>query len=273
MADGFKNALMARFASLPGLAGSADERLLFSRLADQVCLCSKNGRRTFTRFLDPARARIFAEIIEKTGSGVAVAVFGGSDGAERVMLGFGPDGYAPERSEFPIDALGAVYSKLASAPRHGDILGAVVGLGVDRAEIGDIIQTDGRIVVFLSRKVSEFVAANLEKAGRVPLKTEILAAPPESEGAFAGERVCIPVASPRLDAVISAAFKLPRSKSAELAASGRVFVNWREETSPAREVKPGDMVTARGYGRLLLERFAGESRKGRIYLDIVVWRR
>ena len=56
-------------------------------------------------------------------------------------------------------------------------------------------------------------------------------------------------ASLRLDAVASAAFRVSRSKMADLVKAGDVRVNWREATKASVELKPGDIVACTGKGR------------------------
>ena len=57
-------------------------------------------------------------------------------------------------------------------------------------------------------------------------------------------------ASLRLDAIASAGFGISRSKMAELITGGNVRVNWKEIIQTSSQVKPGDLISIRGKGRL-----------------------
>ena len=76
------------------------------------------------------------------------------------------------------------------------------------------------------------------------------------------------MAAPRLDAVAAAGFSLSRSKAAALIASGKVSLNHRECLKPDRAVAQGDVLTCRGLGKCVLKTVGGQSRKGRIIIEI-----
>lgn len=71
------------------------------------------------------------------------------------------------------------------------------------------------------------------------------------------------VAALRLDAVVALGFSLSRSRAVLLIKGGLVEVNGRPVETPAQRLKPGDLISVRGRGRLELAALEGESRKGR----------
>ena len=77
------------------------------------------------------------------------------------------------------------------------------------------------------------------------------------------EEVRDTVSSLRLDAVCSTGFRMARGKAADLIASGRVQVNWRECTKPDKPLSAGDTVSARGFGKFQLSEVGGVTKKGR----------
>ncbi|MEI3304570.1 MAG: S4 domain-containing protein [Dysosmobacter sp.] len=82
------------------------------------------------------------------------------------------------------------------------------------------------------------------------------------------EEVRDTVTSLRLDAVASTGFRMARGKAAELIASGRVQVNWRECTKPDQLLAEGDTVSARGFGKFELAEVGGMTKKGRISIVV-----
>jgi RNA-binding protein YlmH len=74
------------------------------------------------------------------------------------------------------------------------------------------------------------------------------------------------VASMRLDAVAAAGFGTSRAKIAREIKNERVKINWKPTTSPAHEVKVGDVLSVRGRGRAVVEQITGTTKKGRIGL-------
>lgn len=89
-----------------------------------------------------------------------------------------------------------------SAPAHRDILGSVMGLGLERHCIGDIVLEAERAHLFCEHSMAEHLRDSLLSAGRIRLQTALLSelpelAPPE------GTEWRDTVASPRLDAVVA----------------------------------------------------------------------
>jgi RNA-binding protein YlmH len=61
---------------------------------------------------------------------------------------------------------------------------------------------------------------------------------------------------------------MARGKAADLIASGRVQVNWRECTKPDKLLSQGDTVSARGFGKFELTEVGGVTRKDRTSITI-----
>ena len=105
---------------------------------------------------------------------------------------------------------------------------------------------------------------NFRKIAMVPaVVTEISTddiVPPKQEAKV----VRATVASLRLDAVGAAGFGISRSKMAAAIDGERVQVNWQTAKGTSQAVKPGDVVSFRGRGRLEIKELTGTSRKGRI---------
>ncbi len=151
---------------------------------------------------------------------------------------------------------------------HRNVLGSVLGLGVERKSVGDIIINENCCDVILQRDIFNFVLNNLKSVGREKVKVhEILISEifvPEKE---VKERT-ITVASMRLDAVISSSLGISREKSSELIESERVKVNYKMVTSVKKQIAENDLISVRGYGRISVAKVVGESRSGRIKLKI-----
>lgn len=76
------------------------------------------------------------------------------------------------------------------------------------------------------------------------------------------------MASPRLDAVVSAGFSIPRSRAAEFIRAGRVMVNHRPCDKADKVVEAGDVLTCRGLGKCVLTELGGTSKRGRLILAL-----
>ena len=85
------------------------------------------------------------------------------------------------------------------------------------------------------------------------------------------KRIRDTVATPRLDAVVAAAFSTSRGKAADLIAAGRVQLNYRECGKSDRLVAEGDVLSCRGLGKAVVKELGGRSKKGRVMLELERW--
>ena len=74
------------------------------------------------------------------------------------------------------------------------------------------------------------------------------------------------VASLRIDCVAALATQMSRSKTVDLISAGKVSVNYEEITSPSILLKPGDIITIRGFGKYILGEELRETKKGRYHI-------
>ena len=119
--------------------------------------------------------------------------------------------------------------------------------------------------LFVTPEMADYVSANLESAGRASVKVEPASetpeiAPPE------GIEIRVTVQNARLDAVLAAGYRLSRSEAQKLIAAGLVKLNHVPNLHTDARVGEGDLISARGYGRLKVLSEQGESRRGRLIL-------
>ena len=61
---------------------------------------------------------------------------------------------------------------------------------------------------------------------------------------------------------------MSRTVAAELIKGEKVSLNYLVKNSVSCEVKEGDVLSARGYGKAEIAKIGGQSRKGRTFLEI-----
>ncbi|MFR6330773.1 MAG: hypothetical protein ACLUOI_19515 [Eisenbergiella sp.] len=86
------------------------------------------------------------------------------------------------------------------------------------------------------------------------------------------EKISLIVSSERADAVLAKLWQLSRNQSLELFRTKKVYVNGRLCENNSCQLKSGDRVSARGYGRFLYYGALGETRKGRLNVSAGVYR-
>lgn len=94
---------------------------------------------------------------------------------------------------------------------HRDYLGSLMGLGITREKIGDILIGETGAQVIVLRETLPILLAQWEKAGRYPVTLTPLPLDQLTPTPGETKEVRATVASVRLDAVVSAGFSIPRS--------------------------------------------------------------
>ena len=151
---------------------------------------------------------------------------------------------------------------------HRDFLGSILGLGLDREKVGDLLVGEGECHILALEDVADFLILHLEQAGRVRLKTAPLPLHQLTPPAVNVKAIRDTVNSLRLDAVAASGFSLSRGKAADLISSGKMQLNHRECLKPDRPVAEGDVISCRGLGKCVLKEVGGPSRKGRIMIGL-----
>ena len=241
---------------------------LDKRLNELALRAQHTGRVCATRFLEPST--LAAVNAAASQAGVKVALWGGYEGAERCVAAFYA-GDPPEAGDWPVVALRLQWNAKFANPGHRDLLGAMMGLGIEREMTGDIAMGTYRdapcAYLFALEEVADYIAANLDSAGRASLKVSVATEtpqliPPE------GESLRLTVQQQRLDAVLAAACRLSRSEAQRLIAAGLVKLNHVPQLRPDARLSEGDLISARGYGRVKVTAFQGESRRGRQVVQV-----
>ncbi|WP_101696533.1 YlmH family RNA-binding protein [Clostridium minihomine] len=241
-----------------------NDAMLEARLLDAIRLCSRRYQPVFVGFLSEAQAFSAQGILRREGF-FRYLFWGGFEEAERVMFGAFPEYQEPDPSEFPIAAFTASFRE-CDVLTHRDFLGALMGAGINRDTVGDLLVEPGRGVLFLREEISEYVSTQLTKIGRVGVRVA-----PGFEEPLPGGLGFVPfsgvIASPRLDCAAAAALQTSREKAARLVEAGSVLLNGIQTLSLSATVKAGDRLSVRGMGRFILDQIGPETKKGRFNLS------
>ena len=221
-----------------------EERLLFAKALDQALFAMKRRQPAFTDFMDRAKCARFAERLRGIRD-LQVTLFGGTEDCERQMMGFSLAEEELSLEEFPIKIIKIrrKSKKFGQADlSHRDYLGSILGLGIDRGKVGDILVAEDSAVCFVAEEISPYITAVLEQVSKTAVVAE------ETEGA---------------DAV-----PLARGKVQTLIGAEKATVNWNIITNTSHLLKEGDMVSLRGFGRFRIKSIGGKTKKDRIGLEI-----
>jgi photosystem II S4 domain protein len=182
---------------------------------------------------------------------VELLAWGGYPQAERQRVAVARADMPLDQSQVAIAALDIAGNFLFDPPSHRDFLGAILGTGIVREKVGDILVLGERgAQAIVVPEMVEFLEMSLVQVRSVTVKTrrielgELKLREPKKKELTTVE------ASMRLDALASAGFGMSRSKMADLINGGDVRVNWKEISQTSHLLKTGDLVAIRGKGRL-----------------------
>ena len=257
-----KTELLNRFSKDP------EERVVLARVLDQMERTASRSIPCATQFLSPAQ-RAAAEPLLAASGHPRCLFHGGYEGAERTVCVFLPDWQEPEDWD-ESEELAAI--EAAFPPNddltHRDILGGLMGIGLTREKVGDILVLEEKAQIVALKEAAPIILSQFDQAGRARLKLREIPLSVLSPAPVQVRLVKDTVAALRLDAVVSSGFSIARGKAADLISGGRVSVNHRECVKSDKPVAEGDILTCRGLGKCVLKTVGGQSRKGRIIIEI-----
>ena len=234
-----------------------------ARFADWVQQALRRSQPVFTYFLTPDAQQQLCALARA--QGLMCGLFAGCDEPERAIVGLWLTGCDPEIS--PVRILKLSWDGRYAAPEHRDVLGAYLGLGLERETLGEIRLDESCAYMAVEESVVSYVCSSFESVGRAKVKIQEV---PEGHmpAAKPGSVDKINVPSQRLDCVVAQVFKLSRSKAQALIAAGLVQLNWKQETRSDVQVDENDLISARGNGRVRIRSVLGRSRKDRLFLEV-----
>lgn len=209
------------------------------------------------RFLPAADCPL--AVHEAREAGVTAAFDGGYPEAERVQVCFCPEGTEPVFTRVWVTVR---WNRRAAAPEHRDLMGSLMVLGTDRSYIGDLIAEEGQAHVCCLPQLAVRLPQEWTEAAHTAIQAELPDEPPEITPPR-GQLIRETVASLRLDGILAAALRLSRAAAAEEIRRGNVSVRHREEDRVDRLLVPGDMISVRGRGRIILREVQDPNRKDR----------
>lgn len=243
-----------------------DDNNLFSRVDDALNLSQIRHKPCFIGFLNEREQYIISARFNYASD--RLCFFGGYENAQRKIMC--ASDFEVSYDEFLIDKLCYKFREQDDLS-HRDFLGSLMGLGIERSCVGDIVVGKGYAAVFVKSEVSGYIKSQLNKIGRCGVK---LISEDECELSYEPDTVILSyiVSSMRLDAVVAAVAKLSRTKAASMISSGKVFTNYTENNNLSYILKPGDILTIRGKGKFIIKEQSSQTKKGRLKINIEHYR-
>ena len=229
------------------MAQTKEDEVLLARVYERITMAAQRNVPASSCFLSKREQMLVQELLR----GEEFVFFGGAALSEREVCCYLPE-YLDESwltgDEGPIAAVRAVYFA-GDTLTHRDFLGALMGCGI-------------------LREILPYVLQNLTSAGRTKLSLQEISLADIQLPQQAVKTVRDTVPSLRLDGIISSGFSISRGKAADYVSAGKAELNYLPCMKGDKQVSEGDLVSVRGLGKLRLEKVGGNTKKGRISIEI-----
>ena len=267
-----------------------ESEYLAGRIRELSNKAYQNEYVTHTEFLSASEIAAVYEIMARQGmpagvnvcNGVSFCLYGGWEEADRNVLCFLPS-YLDEEA-FCLQ--GAADPQVVSCIRvrpvnarfaddliHRDYLGALMNMGIERDQIGDILAVRGSedAFIFVMKDIAKVICAELIRIRHTSVRCEEVL-PGECNICPEFEEIEGSVASERLDAILAFVYRLSRAQAQQLIEAQDVFVDGRSAFSGGYDLKTGARVSVRGYGKFQYEGTGGTSKKGRLFAKVKLYK-
>lgn len=242
-----------------------NETLLKKRLAELSHRAFERGYTTYSTFLNLQEISILKSLKLES----KYILFGGYENADRCVASFSND----EVYSYPIVCIKIepLQQKFSDKLTHRDFLGALMNLGIEREMLGDIKIINNEGYLFCLDKISQYIVDNLSSIKHTSVKCKIIDDIPELFNQLPDEEEYI-VSSLRIDTVVSAVFKMSRNSASQLINQEKIFINSKTVYKDSVQLKEGDVVSVRGYGKFIYSQTVNETRKHKMFVAIRLYR-
>lgn len=245
----------------------AQDKLLVLRLLDKAERAERQYVLHYTDFLDPYQLSLCKGVLANIPE-IAYCTFGGIKNAERNVLAIYPESMTGYALENPLEALRMTGNFSQTEITHRDVLGAVLGLGIKREKIGDILVGEGKIDFIAFKDICSFLCVGLEKISKYKVSVESITFDKLKKPYEQSKTISGTVSSLRLDSILALGFGESRSSISKGIHHDNVKVNWRAVNQLSYVVKEGDVISLKGKGRIILEEIGNKTKKDRIKIVV-----
>ncbi|BCS81199.1 RNA-binding protein S4 [Caldicellulosiruptor diazotrophicus] len=225
----------------------------------------------YSDFLTPFAIKYAVEVLLKNQNHILHKSWGGYVGSERNILAL----FSRDFEEYVENLTYPIQKILIEAKNnlsHRQILGSLIGNGLKRDKIGDILVKENSALVFVKDEIATYIVTNIDKIGKVNVKCSLIENNQIDINWFINnnsKRIVFTVASLRVDSVISHGFGISREEATDLIRQMKVAVNWIYIDKPSYPVKEGDLISVGHHGRLKIDKVLTQTKKGRISIEVL----
>ncbi|MGO1369530.1 MAG: RNA-binding protein [Senegalia sp. (in: firmicutes)] len=239
-----------------------EEIITLRKLLDDIEIVMRDKIVIATNFLNPYQRTLCYSLLNRF-IDISYHEEGGYEDAERKVIIIYPDYLKYTKLDDFISVFKITTSYDFSDLSHKDILGSLMGLGIKREKIGDIIILKDFAEIIISKELKDYISFNLKKISNQTAiineidKEDIIIIKPKYK------EIQTTISSLRLDVLIAAIFNLSRKNSSDIINSGKVKVDFKPIDNVSFKLNGGELISVRKKGRVKFEGILGESKKGK----------
>ena len=242
--------------------------LIKNRFNDLAARSYERGIYTCSEFLTMAEQ----SELRKMKLSVKTELYGGYDNAERCIAVFGDEADLGYECAYPVKfiKIEPLQMKFADKLTHRDFLGSLMGLGLRREMLGDIIINENVAYLVCLDTVSEFIINQLDKVKHTSVRCSLSDYIPSDVLPELRYEELI-VSSERLDVIISAVYNLSRNESQKRIEGETVFCDGMITVSSSFVPKSGTLISVRELGRFIFDGILRQTKKGRNVISVRIY--
>lgn len=252
---------------------SEKDKLLISKITDKIKFCETKNKIQTTDFLDQMEQKLIENFLKKQKI-TNYFYTGGFEEAERRILIIYPEKLKDIISNINLNEYINVIriilpNELKGEYSHRNYLGGLMKLGIAREKVGDILVDDNGADILIMPEMLKFLLTNIPSLTRFSKsKIEKINLQELRKLETKTEIIKVTVSSMRLDNIVAELAKCSRGKANEILEQERVLVNYETIQKSSKEIKEHDVITIRGKGRFVIKSIVGNTRKGRLFLEV-----
>ncbi len=222
-----------------------------------------------SNFLTPRQALIVKQLVSASDE-VHLVLEGGYEGAERKRACIFPAYYEPTAEDFELALLNIIFPAKFAKITHGRVLGTLIGSGIERDRIGDIITDGDSWHIVIDATMSDYLISQVDKIGNVGVRLEEIPLTDILESVEEWETITVIASSLRLDTLLSKVYNFSRQRAKDSVNAGLVKVNFMQMERSDQLIGEQDIVSLRKSGRFWIQSIDGLTKKDNYRLTVNV---
>lgn len=242
-----------------------ESKLIYSKFSNKI----KNlyySEVANSKFLTPNHVELVKSICNKYN--IIYKIYKSNNFSERDIIFFSETDFDLENIVEETVSIIVIKNKSMDI-KHRDVLGSILNLGIDRANVGDIVFNDDLIYIVIMDIISDFILLNLKSIKRYPVSPLKYEYKYITNKFIKTEEKKLNVSSLRLDVIVSSMINISRAKSKTLFKRDLIKLNHYVENNPSISIKENDLISIRGYGRFIFSEILGTTRKNKYVVSIL----